>query len=65
MERTQATPLLFPPGDSWSYSNIGYMILKHIVEATVDQPLAELSAERLFVPLELSGSLVVKERADS
>lgn len=64
MERTQATTLLFPPGDGWSYSNIGYMILKHIVETTADQPLAELSAERLFVPLEFSGSLVVKERAD-
>lgn len=64
MERTQATTLLFPPGDGWSYSNIGYMILKHIVETTVDKPLADVSADRLFVPLELSGSLVVKERAD-
>jgi len=64
LERTQATTLLFPPGGGWFYSNVGYMILKHIVEATVDQTLSELSAERLFVPLELSGSLVVKERAD-
>lgn len=64
MERTQATILLFPPGHGWSYSNIGYMILKHIVEAAADQPLAELSVDRLFLPLELGGSLVVKKRAD-
>ncbi|HEY8453861.1 MAG TPA: serine hydrolase domain-containing protein [Natronosporangium sp.] len=46
-------PQLFPPGDLYSYSNSGYVVLGRLVEVLRDQPYAAALRDHLFAPLEL------------
>jgi D-alanyl-D-alanine carboxypeptidase len=45
------TPLLFPPGDSLSYSNAGYFVLAEIVRKVSGMPWQDFVAGRIFRPL--------------
>jgi CubicO group peptidase (beta-lactamase class C family) len=46
----------FQPGEGWSYSNSGYILLTAIVEKASGKPYAEFIAETLFQPLGMSDS---------
>jgi CubicO group peptidase (beta-lactamase class C family) len=46
--------LLFEPGTSWNYSNIGIDILGRIVEIVSHQPFDQFLKDRLFDPLAMS-----------
>lgn len=48
-----AKGMLFAPEQGWSYSNIGYMFIKELIERTEDKPLADLIADRITTPLGL------------
>jgi D-alanyl-D-alanine carboxypeptidase len=48
-----AQPPLFAPGERWSYSNTGYILLGLIVEAASGKPLETELRERVFAPLRL------------
>jgi CubicO group peptidase (beta-lactamase class C family) len=55
----------FAPGEHWSYSNTGYVILGKLLQHLGGKPLAQLLAERIFVPLGMSlsrGALVGADR---
>jgi CubicO group peptidase (beta-lactamase class C family) len=41
----------FAPGEEWSYSNSGYVLLKEIVARTTGMPFSAFAHERLFDPL--------------
>ncbi|SDE05453.1 serine hydrolase domain-containing protein [Glycomyces harbinensis] len=43
-------PLLFTPGDGWSYSNTGYMALGLLIEELTGDTLREVMDERVFEP---------------
>lgn len=43
--------LNFAPGEEWSYSNSGYVLLKEIVARTSGMSFAEFTRKRLFEPL--------------
>jgi CubicO group peptidase (beta-lactamase class C family) len=43
-------PLLFPPGENWSYSNAGYFVLGEIISRVSEQPWSTFVAERVFTP---------------
>ena len=43
--------LNFAPGEQWSYSNSGYVLLKEIVARTSGMPFSKFAHERLFEPL--------------
>jgi D-alanyl-D-alanine carboxypeptidase len=47
-------PPLFAPGQSWSYSNTGYIVAGLIVEAAAGRAIEALLEEKIFDPLELS-----------
>jgi D-alanyl-D-alanine carboxypeptidase len=47
-------PPLFPPGQSWSYSNTGYIVAGLIVEAATGRGIEALLEEKIFDPLGLS-----------
>jgi CubicO group peptidase (beta-lactamase class C family) len=51
-------PLLSPPGDRFSYSGPGYVLLAWIVEQVSGQPYARFLAERIFGPLGLRSAAV-------
>lgn len=46
-------PLLFQPGASWAYSNVGYNVLGVLVEKLTAKPLEWALAERIIGPLQL------------
>lgn len=65
LARTLADGLAYEPGASWAYSNIGYLILRLLLERLHGAPLAEVLARELFVPLGLPGPRVVASLADT
>ncbi|WP_205503124.1 serine hydrolase domain-containing protein [Rufibacter psychrotolerans] len=56
--------LNFKPGEEWSYSNSGYVLLTEIVARTSGQPFAEFARKRLFEPLGMASTSYVVEMTD-
>lgn len=46
--------LLFEPGQGWSYSNIGYMFVRELIENTTLKPMGKLISEMICEPLGLA-----------
>ncbi len=46
--------LLFKPGQGWSYSNVGYMFVRELIEKTTRKPMGEIISEFICQPLGLS-----------
>lgn len=62
--------LNFAPGEEWSYSNSGYVLLTEIVARSSGMPFSEFARKRLFDPLGMTSTtyvddlrLVVRNRA--
>ncbi|MGH9385821.1 MAG: serine hydrolase domain-containing protein [Vicinamibacterales bacterium] len=62
--------LTFAPGEEWSYSNSGYVLLVEVVARTSGMSFAEFARKRLFEPLGMKSTsyvddlrFVVKNRA--
>ncbi|MGB3311465.1 MAG: serine hydrolase domain-containing protein [Nodosilinea sp.] len=56
--------LLFEPGRGWSYSNIGYLVLKMLLEQTTGRSLQAILGELFFAPLELAQTFVATSLVD-
>lgn len=50
------TPLSFPPGEQWQYSNLGYYVLAEVLSRTSGEPWPEFLKHRLFQPLGMSAT---------
>lgn len=53
--------LNFSPGEEWSYSNSGYVLLTEIVARTSGMPFSEFARKRLFEPLEMKATTYVDD----
>jgi CubicO group peptidase (beta-lactamase class C family) len=53
--------LNFAPGEEWSYSNGGYVLLKEIVARSSGMTFAEFTRTRLFEPLAMSRTAYVAD----
>ena len=51
----------FVPGEEWSYSNSGYVLLKEVVARASGMPFAEFARTRLFEPLGMTSSAYVAD----
>ena len=51
--RFAAAPLLFDPGESWSYSSPGFVLLAHIVETVAGVPYPAFLRDSVLEPLGL------------
>jgi CubicO group peptidase (beta-lactamase class C family) len=51
-----AQPVLFPPGEKFSYSNVGYALLGYVVEKAGGRPYWDFLRERIFEPLGMSAT---------
>ena len=51
-------PLEFTPGEKWSYSNSGYLVLSAIVEEVGGKPYADFVDENLFTPLGMEDTAI-------
>ncbi len=65
MELLSDATLLFAPGQGWSYSNLGYMLIRRIIEAAGGQTPDESLASRIVVPLGLTETRFASRRADA
>jgi CubicO group peptidase (beta-lactamase class C family) len=54
MARFKDLPLDFQPGEKWSYSNSGYIILGHIIEQVSGQTYEAFLQQSILSPLNLS-----------
>lgn len=59
LTHSHAETLLFPPGQGWRYSNIGYMIVRRLLETVQTAPLADVLQAEIFAPLGLLATSVV------
>lgn len=55
--------LEFGPGETWSYSNSGYLLLGNIIERVSGQPYWQFLRERVFVPLGMTATRSSEPRA--
>ncbi|UFS68938.1 beta-lactamase family protein [Geomonas sp. RF6] len=64
VERTLAQGMLFRPGEGWSYSNTGYLLLKRIAEMENNRSLRLLVQEKICRLLGLGHTFVAETVAD-
>ena len=53
INRFKDKPLDFRPGERWSYSNSGYILLGHIIERVSSQSYEDFLQEHIFTPLDM------------
>lgn len=51
LDMARGLPAENAPGEAFSYSNTGYLLLQKVIEQVTGQPYAEVMAERVFRPL--------------
>lgn len=49
-------PVLFSPGERFSYSTPGYLLLEHLVEEVSHQPFSSFLEQNIFEPLEMKST---------
>jgi D-alanyl-D-alanine carboxypeptidase len=65
LDRTLAHGLRSSPGERFAYSNIGYLLVRLIIERVTGLSLQEALTEHLFAPLGLRGTAVVTSLTDA
>jgi D-alanyl-D-alanine carboxypeptidase len=65
LAHTLAWGLNFAPGQGWAYSNVGYLLLRAVVEAISRVSLSAAFADRLFTPLALQRASVAQDLQDA
>ena len=53
IQHAAQSPLDFPPGERWSYSNAGFSILGRIIERVSGKPLDLFLDDRIYRPLQM------------
>jgi CubicO group peptidase (beta-lactamase class C family) len=50
--------LAFPTGDSWDYTNSGYLLMEYIIESVTKVSFAEFMKKRIFEPLGMKDTFI-------
>src|SRR5262245_6500580 len=64
LRRVDADRLVFSPGHGWAYSNVGYLRVRRLIEATVGASLDETLRALVFAPLGVPGVRIAGEPED-
>jgi D-alanyl-D-alanine carboxypeptidase len=64
LTRVDAGRLLFPPGQGWAYSNVGYLLVRRLIEQAAGDDLDAALRRLVFAPLDVSGVRLAREPAD-
>jgi CubicO group peptidase (beta-lactamase class C family) len=64
LHRVGAEQLRFEPGEGWAYSNIGYLLVRTLIEEIADEPLAPALRRLVFDPLGVTGVTLACAPAD-
>ncbi len=65
LERTLPRGLKFAPGQGWGYSNVGFLIVRLLLERVTGSPLREVLRQGLFAPLGLQRTFVAETLTDA
>jgi CubicO group peptidase (beta-lactamase class C family) len=57
----ESVPLAYPPGTSWSYSNLGFLTLGVLIHRVTGQFYGDFLQERIFHPLGMSTTRIISE----
>jgi CubicO group peptidase (beta-lactamase class C family) len=61
LKMVEGIPLAFPPGTSYSYSNLGYLTLGILIHKVTGQFYGDFLQQRIFGPLGMSATRVISE----
>ena len=64
LRRVDAGTLAYEPGHGWGYSNVGYLMVRDLIETAADMTLGSALDWLAFAPLGISGVAVARELAD-
>src|SRR5580658_5547463 len=64
LRRVDAETLAYEPGHGWGYSNVGYLLVRNLIENEAGVPLGAALERLVFRPLGISGVAVAREPAD-
>ena len=64
LARTSAEHLRYPPGEGWDYSNIGYWVVRRLVEDATGQDLDAALRRLVLRPLGIASARIASRRAD-
>jgi D-alanyl-D-alanine carboxypeptidase len=64
LTQVRADELLFEPGKGWSYSNVGYMHVRRIIENTTGKNIGQALHDLVFEPLNLQEVQLAHEPRD-
>src|SRR2546427_1423946 len=61
LKRAEAIPLAFQPGEKWSYSNLGYVMLGILIHKVSGKFYGDFLQERVFQPLSMTTARIISE----
>ena len=61
LKRAMTIPLAFQPGEKWSYSNLGYVMLGILISKVSGKFYGDFLKERVFAPLGMTTARVINE----
>ncbi len=64
LRSVRADALAFEPGRGWAYSNVGYLLVRNLIEQAADAPIGAALERIAFAPLGISGVTVAQVPAD-
>ena len=64
LARADADQLIYLPGEGWAYSNIGYLLVRRLIEATIGEDLGSTLARLVLQPLGIEGVRLAERRQD-
>lgn len=64
LRRVGADRLVFPPGQGWAYSNVGYLLVRGILEEATGDELGTVLRGLVFEPLGVPGVALAREPRD-
>jgi len=62
LQKAKGLKLLFQPGDKWSYSNTGYVLLGFIIRTVTGKFYGDVIREKIFTPLAMETARVINEK---
>ncbi len=62
LARTDADELIYRPGEGWTYSNIGYLRVRRLIEATAGEDLGSSLARLVLRPLGIESARLAERR---
>jgi len=61
LKRAEAIPLAFQPGEKWSYSNLGYVLLGILIHKVSGQFYGDFLQDHVFKPLGMTTARIISE----